>query len=91
MKLLAPLMTLAASPAFAQCVMCFRAAASQQAERAKVMNTGILVMGIPPFLILGGFLWLAWRRREPGGTGLQPVQEDQEAAPLSECSRSESR
>lgn len=50
------------SVANAQCVMCFRTAAAQQMERARVLNTGILVMGIPPFLILAGFLLLCWRR-----------------------------
>lgn len=58
--LLLPVIT---SGAFAQCVMCFRSAAAQQAARAHILNTGILVMGIPPFLILGGFLCLAYRRR----------------------------
>ncbi len=50
------------STANAQCVMCFRTAAAQQMERARVLNVGILVMGIPPFLILAGFLLLCWRR-----------------------------
>jgi hypothetical protein len=52
----------AASVANAQCVMCFRTAAAQQIERARVLNAGILVLGIPPFLILAGFLLLCWRR-----------------------------
>ena len=46
----------------AQCVMCFRTAAAQQAERARVFNEGIFVLGIPPLLILAFFLILAWRR-----------------------------
>ena len=60
---LAPLLSLMALNASAQCVMCFRTAAAQQAERARVLNSGILTLGIPPFLILAGFLYLAWRRR----------------------------
>jgi hypothetical protein len=39
-----------------QCVMCYRTAESQNAARARLMNTGILVLGAPPFLILAGFI-----------------------------------
>lgn len=46
----------------AQCVICFRTAAAQQAERSRVMNRGILILLIPPLLILAGFLALAWRK-----------------------------
>jgi hypothetical protein len=62
MKRLLPILMLAVSAANAQCVMCFRTAAAQQEERAKVLNIGIVVMLIPPVLILGGFLYLAYRR-----------------------------
>jgi hypothetical protein len=46
----------------AQCVICFRTAAAQQGERSRVMNRGILILLIPPMLILGGILVLAWRK-----------------------------
>jgi hypothetical protein len=46
----------------AQCVMCFRTASAQQKERARVLNAGILVLGAPPFLILGGLVYLAFKR-----------------------------
>jgi len=62
MKRLLPLVALAVSAANAQCVMCFRTAAAQQMERARVLNIGIGIMLFPPILILGGFLLLAWRR-----------------------------
>ena len=62
MKLLLPTLALAVSAANAQCVMCFRTAAAQQVERARVMNIGIGIMLVPPVLILAGFLLLAWRR-----------------------------
>jgi hypothetical protein len=62
MKRLLPILLLALSAANAQCVMCFRTAAAQQEERAKVLNLGILVMLVPPVAILGGFLFLAYRR-----------------------------
>jgi hypothetical protein len=62
MKRLAALFPLAASGAFAQCVMCFRTAASQNVARQAVMNSGIFVMMVPPFVIFGGFLLLCWRR-----------------------------
>jgi len=54
---------LAASRAFPQCVMCFRTAAAQQAERARVMNLGIIIMLIPPVAILAGFMVLCYKRR----------------------------
>ena len=62
MKRLLPLLALAVSAADAQCVMCFRTAAAQQLERARVLNIGIGIMLLPPVLILAGFLYLAYRR-----------------------------
>ena len=62
MKRLLPILTLAAAAANAQCVMCFRTAAAQNMERARVMNIGIGIMLLPPVLILAGFLYLAYRR-----------------------------
>jgi hypothetical protein len=47
----------------AQCVMCNRTAAAQQAARAGVLNSGILILLIPPILILGGLVWLAYTRQ----------------------------
>jgi hypothetical protein len=46
----------------AQCVMCNRTAAAQQAARAGVLNSGIVILLIPPILILGGLVWLAFHR-----------------------------
>jgi hypothetical protein len=63
-KRFAALLPLAASTAFAQCVMCFRTAAAQQAERARVMNIGIIIMLIPPVAILGGFMLLCYKRNK---------------------------
>jgi hypothetical protein len=63
MKRLFTLLALAVPLANAQCVMCFRTAAAQQAERARVLNAGIGIMLFPPVLILAGFLYLAYRRR----------------------------
>jgi len=64
MTRLVALALLVSSSAWAQCIMCARTAAAQNAERAKVLNFGILVMLIPPVLILTGFLLLAWRRNK---------------------------
>ncbi len=47
---------------FAQCVMCYRTAAAQQAERSRVLNSGIAILLIPPVLVLAGILLLAFRR-----------------------------
>jgi hypothetical protein len=63
MKRLAALLVAWTPVACAQCVMCFRTAQAQQAERARVLNHGILIMLIPPMLILAGFVLLAWKRR----------------------------
>ena len=49
------------SAAFGQCVMCQRTAAAQQTARAQVLNRGILVLLVPPFLMIGGILWMAYR------------------------------
>ncbi len=42
--------------------MCYRTAAAQQAERSRVLNSGILILLIPPILVLVGLLLLAVRR-----------------------------
>ena len=42
--------------------MCYRTAAAQNAERAHLLNMGIVLLGLQPFCVLGGFIILAWRR-----------------------------
>jgi hypothetical protein len=59
---LAMALLLATVNGWGQCVMCFRTAAAQNAARAHLLNMGIVLLGLPPFVILGGFLCLAWRR-----------------------------
>jgi len=59
--LIPALWTALSLPAGAQCVMCYRAAHSQQAARARVLNAGILLLGAPPFLILAGFIAYVFR------------------------------
>jgi hypothetical protein len=49
----------------AQCVMCYRTAAAQQGERSRVLNQGIIILLIPPFLVMAGILWMAWRKNHP--------------------------
>lgn len=73
MKKAAALVPFLTSGAFAQCVMCFRTAAAQNAARAHIMNLGILIMGIPPILILVGFLVLCYRRSKTYADA-EPVQ-----------------
>lgn len=51
-------------PAPAQCVQCFRNAAAQQESARQAMNFGILLLLVPVALILSGFVYLAWRRRD---------------------------
>ena len=62
MKRLLSILGLAAGVLNAQCVMCFRTAAAQQMERARILNFGIFIMLVPPVVILAGFLLLCWRR-----------------------------
>ena len=61
---IAALFTGLALPAGAQCVMCYRTAHSQQDARARVLNSGILILGAPPFLILAGFIAFVFHRSE---------------------------
>jgi hypothetical protein len=63
---------LGAANGWAQCVMCFRTAAAQNAARAHLLNMGIVLLGLPPFVILGGFLCLAWRRSRVFAAAEQP-------------------
>ena len=42
-------------PLQAQCVMCYRTAHAQNEARSRVLDSGILVLGAPPVLILSGF------------------------------------
>ncbi len=62
MKRAAVALLLTGCQAWAQCVMCYRTAAAQNSARAHLLNMGIVLLGLPPFCILGGFLILAWRR-----------------------------
>jgi|SoiMethySBSTD1v2_1073268.scaffolds.fasta_scaffold656855_2 cytochrome c oxidase subunit 4 len=50
------LLMLLPDAARAQCVMCKRTAEAQNAEQARRMNRGILVLAIPPVLIVGAIL-----------------------------------
>jgi hypothetical protein len=45
--------------------MCYRTAAAQSLERTRVFNAGILILLIPPILVIGGLLTLAWIRSRP--------------------------
>jgi len=48
----------------AQCVMCYRTAHAQNEARSRVLNSGILILGAPPFLILAGFIGYVFSRAE---------------------------
>jgi hypothetical protein len=69
MKRLVAAAQLAALPALAQCVMCFRTAEAQQHARAEVLNMGILLLGAPPFLILAGYCYLFYRKNHVTRSG----------------------
>ncbi len=72
MKRLAALLPLMSTGAFAQCVMCFRTAAAQQSERARVLNAGIVIMLLPPLVILSGFVLLLYVRRKTYADAASP-------------------
>jgi hypothetical protein len=61
--LLATLLLALAPPAFAQCAMCANAAATQQAEARKALNMGIAALVAPVLLLIGGFVFLSYQRR----------------------------
>ena len=73
MKRVALALFLPLRSSWAQCVMCYRTAAAQNAARAHLLNMGIVLLGLPPFCILGGFIFLAWRRNQAfAATHAQP-------------------
>jgi hypothetical protein len=77
MKRLGLSLFLLSANSWAQCVMCYRTAAAQNAARAHLLNMGIVLLGLPPFCILGGFIFLAWRRSQTfGGADLQVCQDE---------------
>ena len=82
MKRVALALLLAGANSWAQCVMCYRTAAAQNAARAHLLNMGIVLLGLPPFCILGGFIFLAWRRNRAFAT--TPVAAEA-PAPQPEC------
>ena len=49
--------------AAAQCVMCARTAAAQQAERAAILNHAIYVLLIPALALFGVIIGVAMLRR----------------------------
>ena len=57
---------LASAPAAsAQCAMCANAASAQQAEARKALNIGIAALVMPTLLLIGGFVFLSYSRRNP--------------------------
>ena len=59
-----------ATDLIAQCVMCFRTAAAQQAGRSHVLNLGILILLLVPLLVLCALIVLV-RKREATRKGQQ--------------------
>jgi hypothetical protein len=76
MKRVALVLFLTSASCWGQCVMCFRTAAAQNAARAHLMNVGIVLLGLPPFCILGGFIFLAFRRSQAFAAEAQPEPEE---------------
>ena len=53
---------LLAGTAGAQCALCYRTAQALNAARGRALNSGILILGAPPLLLLTGFAVLIRRR-----------------------------
>lgn len=51
-----------AASGMGQCAMCYRTAQALSAARGRVLNSGILILGTPPLIILTGFAFLIRRR-----------------------------
>ncbi len=69
MRRFLPVMVLAAAlgtPAGGQCVMCYRTAHAQNDARARVLDLGIVILGVPPFLILAGFVAFVFSKDKVG-------------------------
>lgn len=58
------LLVLLPQVALGQCAQCFRTAAAQQAAGMRALNQGILIMLVLVLAMLGGFAWLAYKRRD---------------------------
>ncbi len=48
--------------------MCYRNAQALGAARGRIFNSGILILGMPPLCIVGGFVVLMRRRNRREGT-----------------------
>lgn len=71
------LLMLLPDAARAQCVMCKRTAEAQNAEQARRMNRGILVLAVPPVLIMAAILARAaysTKNRSKSSTSLPPTR-----------------
>jgi hypothetical protein len=55
-----------ALPGAAQCVMCYRTAHAQNEARSRVLDTGILLLGAPPIVILAGFIAFVFSKDQIG-------------------------
>ena len=53
--------------------MCYRTSKAQNQARGRVLNTGILLLGAPPFLILAGFVAYVFKRDKPNPDDEQGV------------------
>jgi LPXTG-motif cell wall-anchored protein len=62
-KRAAALALLLCGSAAGQCAICYRTAQALSAARGRVLNSGILILGAPPVLLLAGFVFWV-RKRE---------------------------
>ncbi len=62
------LVLLGAAAAAAQCAMCYQNAASQDSRALAALNSGILLLLVPPVAIMAGIFFRAFRHRNPAST-----------------------
>jgi ABC-type Fe3+ transport system permease subunit len=56
--LLAPALTFAQS-----CALCYTQAAGSGSRMIAALRSGILILAVPPTLICGGIVWMAYKKR----------------------------
>lgn len=58
LSLLSPVFTVAQS-----CALCYTQAANSGSRMIKALRSGIITLAIPPTLICGGIVWMAYKKR----------------------------
>lgn len=73
--LLAPALTFAQS-----CALCYTQAAGSGSRMIAALRSGILILAVPPTVICGGIVWMAYKKRNQfnDSDDLDTFEEDQQ-------------